>query len=337
MTVRVGVIGCGKIGQVGHLNGYKGCPDAEIVAVADANINTARDVAQKYNVPKYFKDYKELLALKEIDAVSVAVPNFLHAEMTIAACKAKKHVLVEKPMATSIKEAKAMISAADKNKVLIQVCMAHRFNPVAQTAKKVLESGILGRINTIIGQFGSPGPEFWSPEGKWFFDKKHAMGGAMADLGIHEIDLIRYLVGSEVVKVCGFTATHEKKSDVEDSGVASLYFKNGVLGNMYASWTFKPGGQQITIYCEKGTLYFGKVPKYDRALMIELTEPKGILFPEVPKESEYGNRYQHFIQCVKTGKKPIVDGYEGLKGLEVILATYKSCSENKIINLPLKD
>jgi predicted dehydrogenase len=333
MTIKVGVIGCGKIGDVGHLTGYKECPNAEVIAVADVNEKAAKAMAEKYHVPRYFTDYRELLKLMEIEAVSVAVPNFLHAEMTIAACKAGKHVLCEKPMATSIKEAKAMVEAAQKNKVLLEICMAHRYTPQAQAAKKVLESGMLGKINSVVSVFGSPGPEFWSPEGKWFFNKKLAMGGAMADLGIHLIDVVRYLVGSDVAKVSGFTAIHEKKGDVDDSGVCSMMFKNGTLGTLYSSWTYKPGGMSITLFCEKGTLYFGRTPINDKPIVVQLINPPSTLIPEIAPVSEIGTRYQHFIDCIEKGKSPVTNGMEGLKALEVILSVYKSMETGKVINL----
>lgn len=333
MTIKVGVIGCGKIGDVGHLTGYKDCPNTQVVAVSDINEKAAKAMAEKYQVPHYFTDYKEMLAMKEIDAISVAVPNFLHAEMTIAACNAGKHVLCEKPMATTLEEAQLMIDAAQRNNVILEICMAYRYTTQAQAAKKIFDSGMLGKINSVVAVFGSPGPEFWSPEGQWFFNKKLAMGGAMADLGIHLIDVVRYLVGSDVSKVCGFTATHEKKADVDDSGACSLLFKNGTLGTLFSSWTYKPGGMYITFFCEKGTLYFGRNPRYDKPLVVELVDPPSTLIPELPAMPESGTRYQHFIHCIESGQSPMTNGTEGMKALKVILGLYESMEKGITVEI----
>lgn len=336
MKIKVGVIGCGQIAQVGHLPGLTSIPEVELVAVADIDEKKAKNAASKFGAQYYFTDWKELIALNDIKAVSVAVPNYLHAEMTIAACNAGKHVLCEKPMATSLDEAWAMIEASRKNNVKLEICMAHRYNPAAQTAKDILDSGLLGKVNMVMGYYGSPGPEYWSPDGKWFFDKKQAFGGSMADLGIHEIDLIRFLIGSDIAKASGFISTLEKKNaTVEDNGIGTLVFENGTLCTMYASWTYKPGNSGLTLFCEKGTLYFGPNPFTDKPVAIQLMDPPGLLIPEVLPKSKWGDRYQHFIKCILEDKVPASNGWEGYKGLEVITAIYESSETGKTISLPM--
>jgi UDP-N-acetylglucosamine 3-dehydrogenase len=335
MSVKVGIIGCGAITQKVQLPRFKECNDAEIVAVADVNEKVAKEVAVKFGVPKYYTDWRQMLKRKDIDAVSVATPNFLHAPMTIAACNARKHVLVEKPITVSMKDADAMITAAKKNKVILMVEQVHRFMPHHEKAHELLQSGIIGKVTTIRGYFGHMGPEYWSPTGKWFFNKKEAVGGAMADLGIHAIDTIRYILGKEVVRVAAFVGALEKKIEIEDNGVCIMQFDDGTFGTLAASWTYKPGSMQYTFYGTKGTMWVGGSLKHDRGLLIELIKPKGMLMPDVPEVSKYGTPYQYFINCIIKGEKPFVSGEEGAKSLEIILAAYKSSKEKRFVDLPL--
>lgn len=335
MTVKVGIIGCGAITQKVQLPQFKRCSNAEVVAVADVNEKVAKEVAATFGVPKYYTDWRQMLKQKDIDAVSIATPNFLHAPMAIAACNAKKHVLVEKPITVTMKDADAMIATAKKNKVILMVEQVHRFIPQHEKAHELLQSGIIGKVTTIRGYFGHMGPEFWSPTGKWFFTKKEAVGGAFADLGIHAIDTIRYILEKEVVQVASFVGALEKKIEVEDNGVSILQFEDGTFGTLAASWTYKPGSMQLTFYGTKGTMWVGGSLKYDKPLLIELTNPSGIMLPDVPNVSKYGTPYQYFVNCIIKGEKPFVSGEEGAKSLEVILASYKSSHEKRFIKLPL--
>ena len=131
-----------------------------------------------------YTDYKDLLKNKDIDAVSVCSPNRFHGVVTLAALKAGKHVLVEKPMAMSLVEARSMVAAAKKAKKLLMVNQSQRKYAAHVKAKEVMDSGIMGKVLHVTAMFGHEGPEFWSPTGKWFFKKKEARFGAMADLGV---------------------------------------------------------------------------------------------------------------------------------------------------------
>ncbi|MFB3896631.1 MAG: Gfo/Idh/MocA family protein [bacterium] len=335
MSVKVGIIGCGAITQRVQLPQFKECNNAEVIAVSDVNENIAKEVAGKFRIPKYYTDWRQMLKQQNIDAISIATPNFLHAPMAIAACNAKKHVLVEKPITVTMKDADAIIAAAKKNKVILMVEQVHRFIPQHELAHDLIQSGIIGKVTTIRGFFGHMGPEFWSPTGKWFFTKKEAVGGAMADLGIHAIDTIRYILGKEVVQVAAFVGALEKKIEIEDNGVCIMQFDDGTFGTLAASWTYKPGSLQFAFYGTKGTMWVGGNLKYDKPLLIELIKPRGILMPDIPVVSKYGTPYQYFVNCIEKREKPFVSGEEGAKSLEVILAAYKSSHEKKFVKLPL--
>ena len=197
----IGVIGCGKIAQVRHIPEYMDHPQANLVGLFDLNPERTRELAGKYGA-KAYSSWEELLADPTIDAVSVCVANNAHAEISIAALKAGKHVLCEKPMATTLADCEAMVAAARESGKFLMIGQNQRLTRAHQKARELVEQGALGDIISFRTTFGHGGPETWSVDpGKntWFFDKNKAAMGAMADLGIHKTDLIQYLTGQTVV------------------------------------------------------------------------------------------------------------------------------------------
>ena len=337
--VRVGIIGAGMIAQREHIPGYLKC-GAKVLAVADPWEERLKEVAERFKIPNAYTDWRKVVQRKEVDAVSVCTPNVTHAEITIAAAKAGKHVLVEKPMATSMAEVDAMIAAAEKAKVHLMVEQTVRFYPECEAAKDLLESGLLGKIQSVRGRVSHGGPEYWSPTGKWFMQKKHAFGGTLCDLAIHGIDLIRWLVGEAIVEVAGFHALLEKKgADVEDNAVFIYKFAGGAMGTMETSWTTRPEDTCCYIYCQNGnlklTLWQEEETAVAQPMVVEVERPAGSFVPSVPKESRLGGPYAYFVHCIETGEKPFVSGEEGGASLEVILAAYESARTGKVVRLPL--
>ncbi len=338
--VRVGVIGAGMIAQREHIPGYQKCGNAEVVAVADPLEDRVKEVACCFNIPNVYTEWRKVVQRKDVDAVSVCTPNATHAEISIAAAKAGKHVLVEKPMATSMAEVDAMIAAAEKAGVHLMVEQTVRFYPESEAAKDILESGILGKIQTVRGRVSHGGPEYWSPTGKWFLQRKHAFGGTMCDLAIHGIDLIRWLVGEPIVEVAGFQGLLEKKgTDVEDNGVFIYKFASGAMGTMESSWTTRPEDTCVHLYCQNGniklTLWQEEETVVTQPMVVEVECPAGAFVPSLPKESRRGGPFAYFVHCIETGEKPFVSGEEGGASLEVILAAYESARTGKIVRLPL--
>ena len=180
--IRVAVIGCGKIAQVRHLPEYATNPNAQLVAYYDKNSQRAHEVAAQYG-GKVYDSYFDLLKDPEIDAVSVCVENRSHAEMTTAALYAGKHVLCEKPMAVTLAECESMVAAAEFNNRHLMIGHNMRFDPVHRRAKELLEQGVIGDVITFRTGLGTSGPEGWSMEGNWFFDKKKGRYGRSVGSG----------------------------------------------------------------------------------------------------------------------------------------------------------
>ena len=271
MTIKVGIIGCGKIAQVRHIPEYLANPNAEICGFYDINLARAEELARKYGA-KAYPTYEALLADPGIDAVSVCAANPVHAEISIAALKAGKHVLCEKPMAISLEECEAMVAAARESGKYLMIGQNQRLAKAHIKARELIAQGAIGKVLTFRTIFGHGGPETWSIDpGKnvWFFDKTKAAMGAMADLGIHKTDMIQYVLGSKIVKTQAVLTTLDKRDatggliGVDDNAICIYQMENGVIGTMTASWTYYAAEDNTTvIYGTKGELRLYDDPKY---------------------------------------------------------------------------
>ena len=186
----IGIIGCGKIAQVRHIPEYADNRDVRLAGFYDMNGERAGELARTYGGQAY-ETYEALLQDKEIDAVSVCVPNELHAAISIAALKSGKDVLCEKPMAVTLEDCRLMAAAAEESGKCLMIGQNQRLARGHVIAKQLIERGEIGRVITFKTTFGHGGPESWSIDpgsNTWFFDKKKAAMGSMADLGIHKTD-----------------------------------------------------------------------------------------------------------------------------------------------------
>lgn len=344
MTVKFGIIGCGSICRHRHAPELAANPQAKIVAFCDIVPERAEEMVDLYG-GKAYTDYKDVLAIDEIDAIVVCTPNYLHAPITIAALKAGKHVLCEKPMATSAAEAEAMIKAAKEAGKFLMIGHNQRLMPPHVKAKEILQSGKLGRVLTFKTTFGHAGPESWCVDKSlktWFFQKDKAFVGAMGDLGVHKADLMRWLLGEEIVEVGAFVATLDKRYEngelinVDDNATVILRTESGIIGNLVASWTYRGGEDNGTIlYCEKGVMRIG----YDPDWQVQITYRNG--------EKEYysvgaiatnerqvtSHVSETFVDCIVNNRPPEISGEEGYKALKIILACLESNATGRIVRV----
>jgi UDP-N-acetylglucosamine 3-dehydrogenase len=338
--IRIGIIGAGKIAERTHLPQYGELKDVEVVAICDVIKKKAGRLAKMFNVPHVYTDYKKMIKEAGIDAVSVCTPNFLHAPMTIFAAKNKKHVLVEKPMGISVKEMKQMIAACRQNKVKLMVEQTHRFDPAHEVLKDVVDSGIIGDVVSVRGKLGHSGPEYWSNDSPWFFEEKKSGGGVTVDVGIHILDVMRFITGKEIASVSGYMANLvKKKMKLEDNVEAALKFTDGTIGVYEASWTNSPYEVVVQLYGTKGKAMVNQAnydPKRVRVWTVDPKNPYSTIKEieyKVPAKSRNKGPIAHFIDCVFKGKKCVIDGTEGMKSAAVILATRQSAKTGKAVKL----
>jgi len=338
--LRVGVIGCGSIAQHRHLPEYKVNKNVELAAVCDTHQGRVNEVAEKYSVAA-FTSYEELLSSGTVDAVSVCTSNNLHAPISIAALEAGLHVLCEKPMATSKQEAEAMIAAEKKSGKKLMIAHNQRFVPSHQKARQLIQSGEIGKIYSFRTTFGHGGPENWSVEGKdgWFFQKEKAFVGAMGDLGVHKTDLLRYVLGEEVVEVGSFVGTSAKDfADVDDNAVCILKTESGIIGTLAASWTYVSREDNSTIiYGEKAILRLEDDPISSLVVQYANGEVVKYELRKIQSNEAGGQNNSHvigkFVDSVLLDQEPPVPGEEGLKSLEVILAALESNETKQIVRV----
>ncbi|MEM1099123.1 MAG: Gfo/Idh/MocA family oxidoreductase [Planctomycetota bacterium] len=348
-VVRFGVFGSGAIAQRRHLPEIHQHPHAQVVAIADPNRARVKEVAEHYGATP-FANHQHLLADEslKLDAVVVATPNDDHAPQSIDALKAGKHVLVEKPMAGSLAEARKMIKAAKAARKYLMIGMNQRLMPPHAKAKQVLDRGDLGRLLTFETTFKHPGPDGWSVDGahSWFFKKKDALMGVCGDLGVHKADLMRFLSGEEIVKVGGFVKTLDKKLpngkpiQVDDNAFIAMELESGAIGTMTISWTnygnFEDNG--TTLFCENGVMRIGQDPTYGVMVDYRNGQKERYEVGEVATNEKQVSSgvADAFIDSILTRTKPAIDGNEGFRALAAIVTSIEAAKEGKMKKVPTK-
>lgn len=340
--VKVGIIGTGGISNE-HINAYLKNEDVELYAFCDINEERVNAMANKYGVDKIYTDMNEMLKLEELDAVSVCTWNSAHAPCTIAALNAGKHVLCEKPMATSAKEAIAMEEAAKKNEKLLMIGFVRRFGNDCSILKDFIGNDYFGDIYyskaTYLRRNGNPGG--------WFGDQSRSGGGPLIDLGVHVIDLVRYLLGNpKPISVYGatfrklydrsnlktgkaYTASGAEEGsvcDVEDLASAMIRFDNGAVLTIEASFSLNIKNDQGTIelFGTKGGA------KLDPELEM-YTETNGYMADVQLKASTalnfdglFANEMNHFVSCIKNQNSCISTAQDGIEIMRILDAIYES-------------
>jgi predicted dehydrogenase len=349
--IRTAVIGTGSISDF-HLKSYARHPDAELVAVCDLNAERARQKADQFGAAKSYSDYKELLADPDIDAVSVCTWNNTHAEISIAALRAGKHVLVEKPLCTTVEEALRIQEAVEETGKQLMIGYVRRYDPNARLLKEFVDKGEFGDLYyakaSSIRRHGNPGG--------WFADRSRSGGGPLIDIGVHMIDLCWYMMGRpKAVTVSGNTyrklgnranirnLSHYKAADwdpkvntVEDLASAMIRFENGASLQVDVSFALHAQKDEasIKLYGDKGGFEIDPeivivTEKHDTILNVTpQTDHRGFHF-----EAAFQSEIDHFIECVREGRKPISPVEDGVEMMKILNAVYESAERREEIRL----
>lgn len=341
---KIGIIGCGKIAQVRHIPEYAANPDAELAGYYDFNRERAQQQADMFGGTVY-RTYGEMLSDPSIDAVSICVANDAHAGITIEALRAGKHVLCEKPMAMSLEECEAMVKAASETGKYLMVGHNQRLAKAHARARQLVEEGAIGQIVTFRTNFSHKGPETWSIDpgaGVWFFDKKKAVLGAMADLGIHKTDLIQFLTGTRVAEVMAYLGTLDKKDvngnpiGVDDNAICIYRMENGIMGTMTASWTCYGEEENSTIlYGTEGVMKI----YCDMAHSIVLERRNGErIYYDIDSIQTNANQTRSgvidlFMECLVTDTPPEISGEEALSAMRAVFAAVESAATGTSIKI----
>ncbi|GAB5560742.1 MAG: Gfo/Idh/MocA family oxidoreductase [Synoicihabitans sp.] len=346
-SFNVAVIGAGAIG-LDHIQSFQKHPDAKVVGLAEVSPERGQEAADNYNIPTLETDYRKLIERADIDVVSIALPNFLHASVGIEALKAGKHVMVDKPMATNATDAAKLITTAQRKKRRLMVGQNMRFSAEVQTAKDLINRGKLGEVYHA--------KTCWSRRsgipriGSWFTQKKFAGGGCTYDIGVHALDRALFLMGEfDAAAVSGQTYSQlgplgrgdgswgkgeiDKKAafDVDDLAVALIKLKSGRTVLLEASWA---------AHLPENDFFTSQVLGTDAGVMLNplrLIRPSrsGYITEELkvstPLVNE--NRMVHFIDVLLGKAEPYVTPEQSLAVQKILDAIYRSAATGREVRI----
>ncbi|GIQ71470.1 gfo/Idh/MocA family oxidoreductase [Xylanibacillus composti] len=331
---RVAVIGCGKIAQVRHIPELVEHPGVELVALCDQNKKRAKALADQYRIPLVFSSVKELLGSTDLDGAVICVPNALHADVGLQAMRAGAHVLVEKPLATTPRDCQRLVETADRlNKVLL-VGHNQRLHPVYRRVKEIVREGTIGPVIQFTANFQHGGPEGWSVDGagNWFLDRELSGLGVLGDLGVHKIDLMRWLLDDAIADMQAFTGCRRDNVQVEDHAALLLRLSGGCLGTINLSWCNPLQDHRMVLYGEKGNLIAGESMTGIRVVLHngETYTEEAELFFRQDKGIRSGV-IDEFVRAMQagTGRDSVLNGHDALHAMEALFRQRGSGKEDE--------
>jgi len=349
-SVKIGILGAGAISR-NHIKGCTSHKQAEVVAICDQSRERAKEVADEFDLKTVYTDAKELFADPNIDAVSIALPNFLHRDMAVAALSAGKHVSLDKPFALNAAEAREVVDTAEKHGKVFMLGMNWRFNPDSQIARALVARGDIGHVYhaKCCWRRRSGSPRF----GTWFTQKELAGGGALLDIGVHFLDLCLYVMDNfEPVAVSGAAYTNfgnrgigeggwghsdttETGFDVDDFGTGLIKFANGATAALDASWVMHQEEKQV-VQCqafgtEGGVAAHGPVKLFrfaQAAGEYEVVTPQDVKL-RFPKCNRFCNWLDVILGEDELGVKP----HEALAVQRILDGIYESSRSGREVRL----
>jgi len=343
--VRVGLIGSQFISGI-HAESLKYVPDADIFSVASPTAEHVKAFAQQHHIPNYFTDYKKMLEMDEIDMIVLGLPNDLHAQATVDAAQAGKHVVCEKPLCMNLKEADLMIETCKQEGVKLMYAEELCFAPKYVRLKQLVDEGALGDVYMVKQSEKHDGPH-----APWFWDVQRSGGGVALDMGCHAFEFFRWMLGKpEVESVYADMGTyvHKDKTQGDDNSILIAKFAGGATGLAEESWIKKGGmDDRAEVYGSEGVAYANLLmgnsiltysdTGYGYAVE-KAASTKGWSFTMYEESWNYGfpQEMEHFVDCVKNDKEPLETGEDGRKVLEMLFAAYESARTGKRVAMPFK-
>jgi len=344
--VKVGIIGSGFEADI-HAASYQIAPEeAEVVAVASPSPGHAAALAARYKIPRVFTDYREMLREQDIEMLTIAAPNTLHAQMTLDCARAGKHVVCEKPLSMTIEEAEEMVDVCRQKGVLLMYAEELCFTPKYVKAKEMADQGAFGKVYLVKQSEKHDGPH-----GEWFWDVDRSGGGVFMDMGCHGIAFCYWFLNRPRIKnvYCQMgTYVHAGKTRGEDNSICVIEFENGAVGLVEDSWARRGGmDDRIEVYGEGGVTYGNlhmgnALPTYSEQgfgyAVEKAPSTKGWSYPVFDELWNYGypQELAHFARCVRGREEPVATGEDGKVVMEALYAGYASAGQGRKIDLPFR-
>jgi predicted dehydrogenase len=332
MTIRIGMLSFAHLHAVSYATCLRQIPDVEIVGIADDDAARGREMAARFDT-QFFSDAEALLD-KKLEGVIICAENANHRPLTELAAPHTPHILCEKPIATTLADAQAMIDVCAEHGTKLQIAFPVRFSPPVQRLKALLDEGSLGRIYSV------KTTNHGSMPGGWFVDRALSGGGAVIDHTVHVIDLLRWFWDTEVVEVyaeVGDSLLHPGLG-IDDAGLLSFKLATGAYGTLDTSWS-RPksyptwGDVKIEVLGEQGIV---RVDAFNQMVAVYSDQVGKGQWVHWGSNMDLG-LIQDFADMIATGREPFITGYDGLKALEVALAAYRSSEGGKPVALPLEE
>jgi myo-inositol 2-dehydrogenase/D-chiro-inositol 1-dehydrogenase len=342
---RVALLGAGFIADI-HLESYaRFVPEAEVTAIFSRSAERAERVATHWGIPRWYTDIEQLIAEADCEVVDICLPNVLHHRATLAAARAGKHVIIEKPLCMTLDEADEMIAVCREQGRLLMYAEELCFAPKYERVRRLVGEGAVGDVYMLKQLEKHSGPH-----SDWFWDVNQSGGGVLMDMGCHAFAWFRWMLGgSPVVKSVWATmdtVRHRDRTAGEDNAVCVVEFEGGVIGLAEDGWA-KPGGMddRIEVYGTRGVsfadLFRGNsAVTYSEEGYGYAAEKAGstqgwtyTMFEEVFNQG-YPHELKHFVDCVRKGGPPLVTGEDGRAVLEMICAAYASARSGAKVALP---
>jgi predicted dehydrogenase len=328
------IVGLGSLAINEILPAFAKCEKSKVIAFVSGHADKANKLAQRYGVSSKniynYENYDSLKDNPEIDIVYVVLPNGMHAEYTVRALQAGKHVLTEKPMANTPDECRHMIDAARKADRKLMVAYRCRHEPHNQEAIRIAHSKELGPTQMILADAGFP----IGDPGQWRLKKKMAGGGSLMDIGIYALNACRYLTGEEPTQVNAMiysTPGDARFKEVEEHVSFQLRFPSGVLANCTSSYGYfhqshyRVLGTEARLCLDPATWYSGLRLWIERGNVIEQRD--------LPEIDHFAAEMDHMSDCVQANRQPLTPGEEGLRDLTIIQAIYEAARSQKTVML----
>ncbi|MFV1967878.1 MAG: Gfo/Idh/MocA family protein [Pirellulaceae bacterium] len=348
MAFGFGMVGCGMISHF-HAKAIADVRGAKLVACYDT-VPAAADRLAKETGCRPYHDLKKMLADGDVDVVTVGTPSGAHLDPALAAARAGKHVIVEKPLEVTLKRCDKIIEACDKSGVVLSTIFPSRFHESSQLIKKAVDKGRFGRLTIGDAYVKWYRTQQYYDSGAWRGTWKLDGGGALMNQAIHSVDLLIWLMGPVAeISACTATLAH-KRIEVEDVAMATLRFENGALGVIEATTAAYPGSlKRIEIHGSGGsavleeeditTWDFARKVAADAKLLERMrgrTETGGgAADPTAIGHHGHTAQFNDVLKAIKNGTQPLINGPEGRRSVEVILAVYKSAETGRAVPLPL--
>ncbi len=345
--LNVGIIGSGRIAEFRHAPEYNENKKARLLGFVDSSFSRAKEMAKQFG-GKAYPSADAMLADPDLHAVSVCVANTAHAEVTLKALAAGKHVLLEKPMAVTLQECQDIVDAARDTGKIVMLGHNQRFAKAHVQARQMIQEGKIGKPLTFRTAFGHGGPECWTnnPD-SWFIHKDRAAFGVLADLGIHKTDLMHFLLDDPIVTVSAQMGTLDKRYptgeliDLEDNATCLYRTRDGVMGTMHVSWTFYAAEDNATrVFGTEGVLRM-----YDDPVYSLIYEPVGGDIQRFQLDDLTSNEDQKaglrtntgvidaFVESVLSGKRSPIDAAEAMRAMKVIFGAVESAQTGRSVDI----